>query len=77
MSADPEFSINEWGNYDVSVGIGFDTQGVHLYIPDPDTNEPRRVFIVEPEFARRIAESLTLRSFECEDARRAEKSSGG
>lgn len=68
---------NEYGNSELYVGVGMSEQGVHLYVKHPKTGEPLPVFIVEPEFARRIAESLTLRSFECEDVRREEENTGG
>lgn len=66
-------------NENIQVGVAFNLDGVHFFLHNPVTNQPQRVFRVEPEFARRIAESLTLRSFECEDARREAqgKSSGG
>jgi len=38
---------------------------------DPDDETEVITLTVEPEFARRIAEKLTINSFECEDLRRA------
>lgn len=64
---------NEYGNTELYAGVGMSLQGVHFFIKNPVTGEPLQVAIFEPEFARRIAESLTLRSFECEDERRKAK----
>lgn len=55
---------------DFQIGVGANTEGVHLFIADPKTGQPRPLFRVEPEFARELAQSLTLRSFECEDQRK-------
>lgn len=63
-------SENEYGNYDIRIGVGHDINGVQLYIKHPITGEQVRVMQVEPEFARTIAHNFTLASFECEDLRR-------
>lgn len=55
---------------DFRIGVGSSEEGVVLFITDPVTGDPKPLFRVEPEFARRLAESLTLRSFECEDERK-------
>lgn len=66
--------MNQYGNTPIAVGVGWDEKGVHLFVRD-ENGQPRRVLILEPEFAREVAQNFTLCSFECEDARR--KSSGG
>lgn len=68
---------NEYGNEHIEVGIERDINGVGLWTRHPVTGEPVRMIRVEPEFAREIAASMTIASFECEDLRRQEKSSGG
>jgi hypothetical protein len=65
-------TTNEYGNSEIKIGVGYTVEGVQLYVPHPVTGRAVLVLTVEPEFARRIAESFTLRSFECEDARREE-----
>lgn len=54
----------------ITVGVGYALQGVRLAMQDPDDPNEVITLTLEPEFARRVAQSLTLRSFECEDARR-------
>ena len=53
------------------------TAGVHLFTEDPETKERKQLFVAEPEFARDIAQNLTLRSFACEDLRREKNVGGG
>lgn len=55
----------------ITVGVGHSLEGVKLAMQDPDDKTEVITLTVEPEFARRIAEKLTLNSFECEDLRRA------
>lgn len=59
----------------VHIGVGHDEGGVYLYVQDGG-GKSRNVFTVEPEFARLLAERLTLRSFECEDLRRKNQGEG-
>jgi hypothetical protein len=54
----------------ITVGVGHSLEGVKLAMQDPDDENEIVTLTVEPEFARRIAEKLTLNSFDCEDARR-------
>jgi hypothetical protein len=54
----------------ITVGVGNSLEGVKLAMQDPDDENEIITLTVEPEFARRIAEKLTLNSFECEDLRR-------
>lgn len=55
---------------EIRIGVGASLEGVFLCLTDIKTGEPKPIFRVEPEFARELAQSLTLRSFECEDARK-------
>lgn len=66
---------DDYGHEDLKVGVGYALEGVSLWCVHPVTKAPVKLLTVEPEFARRIAEQLTLRSFECEDARG--KNTGG
>jgi hypothetical protein len=58
--------------------VGVSVEGVHFGAQLP-SGEVRPIALIEPEVARRIAMSFTLRSFECEDMRLAngEGKSGG
>ncbi len=55
----------------ITVGVGHSLEGVKLAMQDPEDENEIVTLTVEPEFARRIAERLTINSFECEDLRRA------
>jgi hypothetical protein len=58
--------------------VGVSLEGVHFGAQLP-SGEIRPLALIEPEVARRIAMTLTLRSFECEDMRvsHGEGKSGG
>lgn len=54
----------------ITVGVSHTVDGVKLHMHDPDEPTSLITLTVEPEFARRIAERLTICSFEVEDERR-------
>lgn len=60
----------------ITVGVSYTLDGVKLHMHDPDDPTSLITLTVEPEFARRIAERLTINSFECEDLR-AQTNPGG
>lgn len=61
--------MNEYGNGDIHVGVGHGVEGVTLYGKDVDTGQPVALLRIEPDFARRIAQMLTLSSWACEELR--------
>jgi hypothetical protein len=69
-------SINEYGNYALGIGTSFTLEGVHLWVKDPASGKTVKLLTLEPEFARRVAERLTIDSFSCDDARRDAKGQG-
>ena len=62
-------SENEYGNTRIPVGVSSDIGGVSLWTMHPETGEHIRLLRLGPEFAREIAQQMTLNSFECEDLR--------
>lgn len=66
--------MNQYGNSPLITGFSHDITGVSLWVKHPTTGQNLRVFTVEPEYAREIAQNLTLQSFKVEELR---KSTGG
>lgn len=60
---------NAYGNGEIAIGVANDLRGVQLWGRHPETGEPILIWILEPAFARQIAEQITINSFECEDER--------
>lgn len=64
-------------NEDVLVGVAHDINGVYLLTKDKDDTKAGRVMLrIEPEFARTIAQNLTLESIRCENLREGKPSGG-
>lgn len=69
-------TTNEYGNGPLGVGTSFTLEGVHFWVKDPASGRTVKLLTLEPEFARRIAERLTIDSYNCDDARREAKGQG-
>lgn len=68
---------NPHGHRMLELYVAATMEGVRMFYVDPDTGERKGIFVVEPDFARRIAENLTLRSFAVEDMRKENIGGGG